>query len=240
MSGDREQARNQVLGALRRALKPTVPPEQRRAAVEARLKGHPQGPQPQRAQRPHGAQIALFTEMAREVSATVTEVASTDQVPRAIADYLKGENLPAALRLAPDPALEELPWRDQPLLQVQSGRAEPGDEVSVTQAFAGIAETGTLVLLSGSSGPTTLNFLPDNNIVVLPAESVVGRYEEAWDRLRARFGPGVMPRTVNLITGPSRTADIEQTIQLGAHGPRRLHIVIVGAAAGPAAQAGDD
>ncbi|MGF1610628.1 MAG: lactate utilization protein C [Kiloniellales bacterium] len=230
MSSPDDQGREQVLGALRRAIRSTQLPEQRRAAVEARLKGHPQGPQPQRAQRPHVQQIALFAEMAREVQATVAEVATADQVPRAIADYLKSENLPAALRIAPDPALKGLPWDGQPLLQVQPGRAEPGDEVSVTHAFAGIAETGTLMLLSGSTAATTLSFLPDNNVVVLPAEAVVGRYEEAWERLRARCGGGLLPRTVNLITGPSRTADIEQTIQLGAHGPRRLHIVIVGGA----------
>jgi L-lactate dehydrogenase complex protein LldG len=99
--------------------------------------------------------------------------------------------------------------------------------VSVTGAFAAIAETGTLMLLSGPSGPTTLNFLPDNHIVVLRASQLVGAYEEAWGRLRELYGPGKLPRTVNLITGPSRTADIEQTIQLGAHGPRRLHILVV-------------
>ena len=83
------------------------------------------------------------------------------------------------------------------------------------------------MLLSGSGGPTTLNFLPDNHIVVLRASRVVGAYEDAWTRLREAYGPGVLPRTVNLVTGPSRTADIEQTIQLGAHGPRRLHILVI-------------
>ena len=101
------------------------------------------------------------------------------------------------------------------------------DEVAVTRAFAGVAETGSLMLLSGPEGPTTLNFLPENNVVVLDAAAVVGFYEDAWERVRARYGAGTMPRTVNFITGPSRTADIEQTIQLGAHGPRRLHIVLV-------------
>ena len=85
------------------------------------------------------------------------------------------------------------------------------------------------MLLSGPDNPTTLNFLPDNHIVVLAAADIVGDYETAWDRLRAAFGKGRMPRLVNMITGPSRSGDIEQKLLLGAHGPRRLHVVIVAA-----------
>jgi len=81
------------------------------------------------------------------------------------------------------------------------------------------------MLLSGAQTPTTLNFLPDAHIVVLPAERIVGPYEEAWQRLRKQ--QVAMPRTVNLITGPSRSADIEQTLQLGAHGPMQLHIIVL-------------
>ncbi|MDX1605990.1 MAG: lactate utilization protein C, partial [Candidatus Competibacterales bacterium] len=110
-------------------------------------------------------------------------------------------------------------------LRCERRAARNGDKVTVTPAFAGIAETGTLMLLSGPDSPTTLNFLPDAHIVVLPAERIVGPYEAAWQRLRARNEP--LPRTVNLITGPSRSADIEQTLQLGAHGPIRLHILLV-------------
>ncbi len=93
--------------------------------------------------------------------------------------------------------------------------------------MAGIAETGTLLLASGPEAPTTLNFLPDNHVVVLKASQVVGAYEDALDRLRETHGPGKLPRVINFITGPSRTADIDQTIQLGALGPRRLHVLLV-------------
>ena len=83
------------------------------------------------------------------------------------------------------------------------------------------------MLTSGAAGPTTLNFLPENHIVVLKASQIVGPYEDAWDRVRAAEGEGRLPRTVNFITGPSRTGDIEQTLEMGAHGPRRLHIILV-------------
>ena len=102
--------------------------------------------------------------------------------------------------------------------------------MSLTPCLAAIAETGTLMLVSGADTPTTLNFLPDTHIVVLRAGQVVAGYEDAWDLVRGRGAggdPPAWPRTVNLITGPSRTGDIEQRIQLGAHGPRRLHVVLV-------------
>jgi L-lactate dehydrogenase complex protein LldG len=53
-------------------------------------------------------------------------------------------------------------------------------------------------------------------------------YEEAWDSLRAHAGADGLPRTVNFISGPSRTADIEQRLIMGAHGPKRLHVILVG------------
>ena len=165
--------------------------------------------------------------MAVEQAATVARIASLDEVPAALADFLKGNNLAPKLRLAPSPELENLPWDGQPLLEVETGRAQGSDQVSLTGAVAGIAETGTLLLASGPEAPTTLNFLPDNHVVVLKASQVIGAYEDGWDRLRETHGPGQLPRVVNFITGPSRTADIEQTIQLGAHGPRRLHVLLV-------------
>ncbi len=82
------------------------------------------------------------------------------------------------------------------------------------------------MLHSGPQTPTTLNFLPENHVVVVRASQVVGAYEEVWDRLRAA-NPAALPRTVNMITGPSRTGDIELRLELGAHGPRRLHIVLI-------------
>src|SRR5262249_33269294 len=137
-------------------------------------------------------------------------------------------NLPARLRLAPDPLLTGLPWRERPLLEISTGPSAGDDAVSLTLAEAGVAETGTLMLASGPQSPTTLNFLPDTDIVLLSAERIVGGLEEAWRLLRERRGWAGLPRTVNFITGPSRSADIGQKLQLGAHGPRRLHILVVG------------
>ena len=134
-----------------------------------------------------------------------------------------------AAAMAPSPLLEGFDWGSQKMLSLRRGRGEGSDHVSITGAFAGIAETGMLVMASGPDHPVTLNLLPDTHIVVLREGDIVGGYEEVWARLRERYGKDRMPRTVNTITGPSRTGDIEQTIELGAHGPRRMHIVVVGA-----------
>ena len=162
--------------------------------------------------------------MAEEVQATVTRVPSIEAVPEAVARYLAAENLPAELVMAPDPGLDDVPWEARPLLRIRRGRAEPDDAVSLTPCFAAVAETGTLMLLSGPQTPTTLNFLPDTHIAVVRADQIVAIYEDGWDRLRVDRS---LPRVVNFITGPSRTGDIEQRIVLGAHGPRRLHIVVI-------------
>jgi len=219
--------RGQILGAIRKSLRREAPSPQMQAEIQARLAHPPRGPVPARGQLEPRARLELFVAMAKEAACTIVRVADVATVPSAVADYLARENLPAKLRVAPDPAVADLPWSTRPLLEVSTGRSDGSDEVSLTPALAGIAETGTLMLTSGPERPTTLNFLPETHIVMLTAEQVVGGMEEAWDRLRERYGRGVMPRTVNLVTGPSRSADIEQTLQMGAHGPRRLHIILV-------------
>jgi L-lactate dehydrogenase complex protein LldG len=135
--------------------------------------------------------------------------------------------LPADVVMAPDPVLDAAPWDTAPLLQVHRRLPTADDMVGVTSAMAAVAETGTLVAESGPHHPSTLNFVPETHIVVLPAGKVVGCYEDVWDSLREAAAGAPLPRTINFISGPSRTGDIEQTITLGAHGPRRLHVILV-------------
>jgi L-lactate dehydrogenase complex protein LldG len=217
--------RDQILGGIRARLgrgklDPAVQQD-----VETRLAMHRRNLIPARAAAlDHAGQVELFVAMAEEVDATVVRVANAADVPGAVADYLSRQNLPARLVMTPDPKLDDIPWGARPLLEIRKGRAEDGDAAGITASFAAIAETGTLMLVSGPESPTRNNFLPDTHVVVLRAREVVAAYEDGWDRLRAA---GAMPRTVNFITGPSRTGDIEQRLVLGAHGPRRLHIVLV-------------
>ena len=224
-------SRDQTLNSIRRSLKRGPLAPEAAAACETRLATHRRNLIPARARTlPPRGQVELFVKMAETVNATVARVKQAADVPAAIADYMSQLNLPARLVRAPDPALDALPWSERPLLETRRGIAEDSDPVGVTACFAAVAETGTLMLHSGAAGPTRNNFLPDTHVVVLRASQMVAAYEDGWDKLRAAYsrdGGFAMPRTVNFITGPSRTADIEQKIELGAHGPRRLHIVLI-------------
>ena len=197
------------------------------AGVDARLKAHAQNLIPERAQIPPKRQLDLFEAQVTALAGTVTRVAAVVEVPAALAAYLRSQNLPPKVKRAPAPELAALPWSEAPLLELSEGAAVDADQVSLTPAFCAVAETGTLVLHSGLETPTSLAFLPETHVVVLKASQMVGTYEEAFQRTRAALGEGQMPRSFNFVTGPSRTADIEQKIELGAHGPRRLHIILV-------------
>jgi L-lactate dehydrogenase complex protein LldG len=219
-------ARAEILSNLRRALGVGGSESIRKAAVEDRIERAPKGLIPARGQLPTGERLALFRAQAEDKQATVEFVKAAKDVPQAVAIYLRDHNLPASLRMGDDARLAAMPWAAT-ALEVAKGRSFGGDLNAVSYAFGGVAETGTLVMLSGPDNPTTLNFLPDNHIVVVSAVDVTGDYEAVWQRLRAHYGKHLMPRTVNWITGPSRSGDIEQTLLLGAHGPRNLHIVVV-------------
>ena len=219
-------ARADILSNIRRSLGVTGSEAPRRSAVEERLERAPKGVSVARGHLDAAGRKNLFKTQAEGVQATVALVASPADVPAEVARYLRDANLPATIRMGADARLAAMPW-GATTLDTSTGRSDGADLNAVSHAFAGVAETGTLILVSGADNPTTLNFLPDNHIVVVQAKDIGGDYESAWQRLRMAYGKGDMPRTVNMITGPSRSGDIEQTILLGAHGPRALHIVVV-------------
>lgn len=218
-----------ILSKIRSSLKAPAADDERRAAVAARLSQTPKGIIPARGQLPAQERVQLFRAMAEKYNATTERVETMDALPAAVSAYLMGRNLPAAIRIGADPRLAAAPWSTEATLEIRHGASDGEDLAAVSHAFGAVAETGTLALLSGPDNPVTLNFLPEHHIVVLAADEIAGDMETIWARLRQARG-SAMPRTVNFITGPSRSADIEQTLLLGAHGPRALHIVIVGAA----------
>ncbi|WP_372617110.1 lactate utilization protein C [Falsiroseomonas sp.] len=220
-----------ILGAIRRSLKRGSLPADQAAMLDGRIATHPRHLIPARSRLPRAEQIALFIRNVEKEFGTVERIPDLAAVPAAITDYLAAQNLPAKIVMAPHPELQGIDWSARPLLALEARRAQEGDQVSLQHAWAGVAETGTLFFPSDPARPATLNLLPDTEIVLLRASAIVGAYEEAWDRLRAeRQDPmtgGWMPRNLMLVTGPSRSADIEQTLELGAHGPRRLHVLLV-------------
>lgn len=199
----------------------------RAQAVAARLGARARNLIPERARKPRAELARQLKGYLEGQSATVIEVASKDAIPVAVSSYLRNANLPQRVRAGSDPYLAGLPWTQAPQLERALGRAEAADDVGLSHAIAAVSETGTLVLASGAANPVTVTFLPETHIVVVEAGSVVGAYEDAWTLVRERFGPDGMPRTINMVCGPSRTGDIGGQLVMGAHGPRRLCVILV-------------
>ena len=213
-------AREQILSDIRQALNRTTSLDKSvSAALETRLAAHSIHVQPV----VEADLVGQFIAKSKAVASTVATVPSLAQVVEAVTQYLTTSSQKLEVVMAPDPLLDGIDWPVS--MKIERRQAGRQDVVSITGVFAAIAETGTLVLLSGAHSPTTLNFLPDVHIVIVRRQQIVTHIEDVWRRMRSELEE--MPRTVNLITGPSRTADIEQTIQLGAHGPRSLHVVLV-------------
>jgi len=221
-------SRDLIFAGIRRSLGVTGSEAPRRLEVATRLGGHPAGVVPARGQLPRAERLALFVRMVEAAAGTVERAPDPAAIPTAVAALLRRFNLPLRVRHGDDARLAALPWNAEPALEVGRGASDGGDLAAVSHAFGAVAETGTVVMVSGPDNPTTLNFLPDVHIVVVDAGEIASDFEAVMGRLRERFGAGRLPRTVNLITGPSRSADIEQTLILGAHGPRKLHVIVVG------------
>jgi L-lactate dehydrogenase complex protein LldG len=166
--------------------------------------------------------VAHFKTKAEAIAATVEVVDASEEVPGAIALYLDSEGLDREITTGDDSWLAGMPWADASIEAAVRHPCE-ADLVGVSHAAFALAETGTAVLASGSDNPVTLNYLADYHIVVVERSRVVAFQEEVWKTIREHG----MPRALCFITGPSRTGDIEFDIQLGAHGPRNLHVIVV-------------
>nr|VFK53491.1 MAG: L-lactate dehydrogenase complex protein LldG [Candidatus Kentron sp. TUN]VFK54449.1 MAG: L-lactate dehydrogenase complex protein LldG [Candidatus Kentron sp. TUN]VFK54834.1 MAG: L-lactate dehydrogenase complex protein LldG [Candidatus Kentron sp. TUN] len=199
-------------------------PQSIRNALEERLSSPPTAVRPA---MPEKDLTQRFITKLETVAGTVVRVPDLTAVPPAIVRHLDQHGLPYQLVATRDPTIENIPWLEIAPKEVtlHHGAATRTDRVSLTSAFAAIAETGTLVLVSGNRTPTTLNFLPEDHIVILLEDQILPYMEDAWKKIRAAFTSP--PRTINFITGPSRTGDIEQTMQLGVHGPRHLTVILV-------------
>lgn len=166
--------------------------------------------------------ILRFCAQATRLASDISLAGSLSEVPGIVMAYLHEHGL--SLDAVCWPGVSDLDWT-RAGMKVKAGAASADDLVGITGAYLGIAETGTLMLLSGGETPATVSLLPETHIAILNSIRIVATMEDAWDRLRAERG--TLPRAVNFVSGPSRTADIEQTVTLGAHGPYRVLIVVV-------------
>lgn len=215
-------SRNDILGRIRANLGRTaanaVPAQ---AALDAALAAPTPGPQPG-LDTQRDALLARFRAKSEASTSTVDTVASRAEAPAAIARYLAAQQLP--LQAVVQPAMADLDWTGAGL-QVAARGAVDADLVGITGCFCAIAETGTLMMCSSPDSPATVSLLPETHIAIVEASRIVPYMEDAWNLARRELGG--LPRAVNFISGPSRTGDIELTIVLGAHGPYRVHLVMV-------------
>jgi L-lactate dehydrogenase complex protein LldG len=222
------EAREAILGRVRAALARTGPDAGAIAAARAYVAQHAHGPRPT---IPADLRVQ-FLKRATDMENTVEALADRQAIPAAVARYVNALNLSQALAAQKSlqgvcwPEFADLDWAGAGLA-IEARPTRGDDRLGITGVFCAIAETGTLVVLAGAQSPTATTLLPDTHIAVLPAARIVAGMEEAFVLIRRERG--AMPRAINLISGPSRTGDIEQTIVLGAHGPYRVHILVVGA-----------
>lgn len=102
-----------------------------------------------------------------------------------------------------------------------------GCEAGITACEAAVAQTGSILVSSGSCGGRALSILPHVHVVICGVEQVVGTLGDAFELVRERHA-GRLPSMLSFITGPSRTGDIERILVLGAHGPKELVVLLVG------------
>lgn len=212
-------SRERILARIRELQrKPPQPTPGEIESVRSHIAAHARSPQPRDTWEP----AVRFRERALSLASTYEEAATAAEAPARVAAYLRERSLP--MQAVCWRGLLELDWASQGI-SVEARPARGDDLVGITGAYCAIAETGTLVTLSGPDTPPSVSLLPETHIAVVQASSVVASMEDAWARLRT--DASALPRAVNFISGPSRTADIEQTVTLGAHGPYRVHIIVI-------------
>ena len=216
---DTTAARRSILARIRAAQgRDATPAAHEREAVAEYLARHPQGPRPT---LPDDL-VARFVEQAQKMSTTVDQVEGIAAAPAAVQRYLASHGLP--LRAIAWQTLASLDWSAENLA-VEFRKPENDDLVGITGCFCATAETGSLALLSGPDTWASAGLLPETHIAIVPASRIVAGHEDAFALIRAELGE--LPRAINFVSGPSRTGDIEQTIILGAHGPYRVHAIVV-------------
>jgi L-lactate dehydrogenase complex protein LldG len=224
-------SRDTVLGRVRQALGKTGADPVALAEAQAYLDAHARGPVPAF----EGNRVLRFIRRAGDMESTVARLNHRDEIPAAVASYLNALELAPALvaqlisqqshRGVCWPEFADLDWA-QAGLSVEARPTVGDDRLGITGVYCAIAETGTLVVVSGADTPTATTLLPDTHVAIVSANRIVDTMEDAFALIRSERGS--VPRAINMISGPSRTGDIEQTIVLGAHGPFRVHILVVG------------
>ena len=213
-------SRGQILGRIRASLNRVEPLH---ASIQANLEHRLKYPRTSVQPAISGDLLQRFKHKAQASGATIECLQDGHLPGRALQSYLDQQGLPAELVLSGEPLVRKQEWLHLEIFG--DDRLVQSDAVFVSTASVAIAETGTCLLVSGSNHLNRSNFLADTHVVLLEKSQIVPHIENAWVWLREQTG--AIPRACVLLSGPSKTADVEQTIQIGAHGPRRLHYLVL-------------
>jgi L-lactate dehydrogenase complex protein LldG len=215
-------ARENILARIRKAQgRPGAEPgEAEMALVRETIARREVGPQPAFAHAPD--RVAQFRKECDRQGTTHTALASEAEIPAEVARYLDSAGLAKSI----------VGWREFAGLDWAAagvafdGRPATGDDATgLTGCFCSIAETGTVLLLSSPATPKVTALLPETHFCIVRTSRMLDTMEDSFALLRREVGDP--PRSVFFVSGPSRTADIEQTIVIGAHGPYRVHVILV-------------
>ncbi len=213
------QARQKVISDVRNSI------AQQQTAVKAAVAAQRHSVCASLAPRPvvDGNLVERLIQKHMAVHGTAAVVSALSHVPDTVSAFLSAHELPQKMVMPSTEMMMGLDWN--PNWQIECRRARADDMVAVTDAVCAIAESGTFVIASSADVSSTQMFLPENHVVIVDAGQIVRHLEDALTVCAELIS--TVARAVHMITGPSKTADVEQTIQYGAHGPRRLHAVIV-------------
>jgi L-lactate dehydrogenase complex protein LldG len=150
-------------------------------------------------------------------------VTAARDVAEAVARYLESEGIRPGVHLGADPP--GLGPGQAGRLQCETRALRPDGDTLVTSCFAALADEGAIVMASGPAHAPETSFLAATHVVVLRAGQLVDSMAALWPLLRSSGQP--LPRMVNIIRGPSRTADLGVPSRLGAHGPLRVHVILI-------------
>jgi len=216
-------SRDRILGRIKTGTNAQERTEADVEILQARIHSAKRGIVPAQTELGGKARLEYFTAKAEGQGTSIKRVRNGAEALAEVRDFLRQNNLPARIVASPSSQLDDLGLDGAGDLEVRRGPAEKSDITSVTPVYRAIAETGTIVTRSGDETPSTLNFVPEYHIAILREKDLVASYEDSWDAVREKE----MPRTVNWISGPSRSGDIAMTMFMGAHGPRQQHIIII-------------
>jgi L-lactate dehydrogenase complex protein LldG len=213
-------SRAAIMGRVRAALNVSGARTTQHASAEEYLLRNQRGPQPTL----EGDLVQRFIDWSVRQASTVERIASDAEIPAAVARYCDTLGVPR--EVVTWPIYAQLEWADAGV-RCASRPTQGQDKTGVTSVTAGIAETGTILITPSATDHTASVLLPDNHIAIVPAAQIVATMEDGYEIAKAQNG-GQPPRAMHYISGPSRTADIAQTLVIGAHGPIRVHVIVVG------------